>query len=299
VIIEQLFDLVDMGIVVFDGNLKVRRWNRWMALHSGISADEIAGETLFDFYPNLNNPSFLKSVKYVLSFGNFYFFSQKLHQYIFPFKSVSSLPTDFAHMQQNCTMGPLFEDGLVKYAFLTVYDVTETATYQRSLHEKNIRDGLTGIFNRRYFEDRLREEFKRCSRGAQPLSLIMVDIDFFKNINDAHGHQCGDHILKSMATFMNASIRGTDVFARYGGEEFVCLLPETDIAGARHVAETLRRTVRENVFDFQGVPIPVTISLGAAQLEDGAQSTESVVERADNALYEAKRTGRDKVVVAS
>jgi diguanylate cyclase (GGDEF)-like protein len=299
VIFDQLFELVDMGIVIFDAELRVVKWNKWMELHSEIAAEKIVGESMFNFYPTLNNPSFLKSVKYVMRFGNFYFFSQKLHEYIFPFKAVSSLPTELKYMQQNCNMGPLFENGTVKYAYLTVYDVTEAAIYEKSLHEKNIRDGLTGIYNRRYLEDRLKEECKRHGRGTRPFSLIMIDIDFFKNINDTYGHQCGDFILKSIASAMSTSIRGTDIFARYGGEEFACLLPETDLDGAQHVAETLRNTVKDQIHDFQGTPIKITISLGAAQLENGIYTQEQVVKKADEALYEAKRTGRDKVVVSS
>jgi diguanylate cyclase len=297
-IIDQLFDLVDMGIVVFDPDLKVLKWNRWMELHSEITTEKIVGKSLFDFYPNLNNPGFLKSVKYVMKFGNFYYFSQKIHEYIFPFKAVSSLPSELQYMQQNCNMGPLFEDGKVKYAYLTVYDVTEAAIYEKSLHEKNIRDGLTGIYNRRYLEDRLKEECKRHGRGTKPFSLIMIDIDFFKNINDTHGHQCGDFILKSIASEMSLSIRSTDIFARYGGEEFACLLPETNIDGALHAAETLRKIVKNHVYEFQGTPINITISLGVSPLENGVFTYEEVVRRADDALYEAKRTGRDRVVAS-
>src|SRR5512136_31983 len=108
-IFNQLFDLLDTGIVILDSSLKVYKWNKWMELHSKISADEIIGHSIFDFFPNLNNQSFSRSLKYVLNFGNYYFFSQKLHHYLFPFKPASSLPVNIDYMQQSCNMGQLVD----------------------------------------------------------------------------------------------------------------------------------------------------------------------------------------------
>ncbi len=181
---------------------------------------------------------------------------------------------------------------------MAVHDVTEAAIYERTLLESNMRDSLTGVYNRRHFEDRLRQEFKRCTRGSGVFSLIMLDIDHFKVVNDTYGHQCGDFILKSITSTMTATIRDTDVFARYGGEEFACLLPETGIEGAVHVAEGFRRAVRDQTFDFQGNPIKVTISLGAARLTERMATPEGLLQKADDALYEAKGAGRDRVVAS-
>lgn len=296
-IFNQLFDLLDAGIVILDGDLKVYKWNKWMELHSNIPADQIIGHSIFDFFPNLNNQSFSRSLKYVLNFGNYYFFSQKLHHYLFPFKPLSYLSVDIDFMQQSCNMGQLVdEESSTRYVYITVHDVTEITVYEKTLIEMNTRDSLTGVYNRKFFESQLRNELKRFKRAQRPFGLIMLDIDFFKKINDTYGHQCGDYVLKSLASAVSSKIRGTDILARYGGEEFFCLLPETDIDSATHVAETLRMAVENKTYNFQNIPIQITISLGVTAMHPEIESPEALIKKADDALYEAKRTGRNKVI---
>jgi diguanylate cyclase len=295
---NQLFDLLDIGIVILDKELNVYKWNKWMELHSNIPANQIIGHSIFDFFPNLNNESFSRSLKYVLNFGNYYFFSQKLHHYLFPFKPVSSLAVDIEYMQQSCNMGQLVDEkSSTRYIYITVHDVTEIAVYEKNLIEMNTKDSLTGVYNRKFLENQLRNELKRFNRGLRPFGLIMLDIDFFKKINDTHGHLCGDYILKSLASSIVSSIRSTDIFARYGGEEFFCLLTETNIDSAAYLAENLRKVIENKAFTFQGTPIQITISLGVTAMRPEIQTSEVLLKRADDALYEAKRTGRNKVIV--
>ncbi len=296
-IFNQLFDLLDIGIVILDSNLKVHKWNKWMELHSKIPADKIIGHSIFDFFPNLNNPSFSRSLKYVLNLGNYYFFSQKLHHYLFPFKPVSYLAGDIDYMQQSCNMGQLVdEETSTKYAYITVHDVTEIAVYEKTLIEMNTKDSLTGVYNRKFFENQLHNELKRFKRGLRPFSLIMFDIDFFKKINDTHGHLCGDFVLKSLTSAVLSTTRSTDILARYGGEEFFCLLPETDIDSAINLAETLRKVIENKTFSFQSITLQLTISLGVTAMNERISSPEVLLKKADDALYEAKRTGRNRVV---
>lgn len=297
---SQLFDVVDLGLVILDKDLKVHKWNRWMELHSRVSAKEITGRQLFDFFPTLNNPGFLQTFKFVLNFGNFYFFSQKLHHYLFPFDPDSSLSSSFDQMQQSCNMGLLREeDTSDKFVYITVKDVTETAIYEQKLLEMNMKDGLTGIYNRRYLENRLQEEYNRSLRSQKPLSLIMFDIDFFKTINDTYGHQCGDFILQSISADASSCVRNTDIIARYGGEEFCCLLFESPLAGAVRVAEQLKNMVANKTYNFADESIKVTISGGVAELALAKETASELVARADDALYEAKRSGRNRIVQAS
>ena len=296
-IFGQLFDLLVMVIVILDSDLKVHKWNKWMELHSNVPANQIIGHSIFDFFPNLNNESFSRSLKYVLNFGNYYFFSQKLHHYLFPFKPVSSLAMDIDYMQQSCNMGQLVDEGnSARYVYITVHDVTEISVYEKSLIEMNTRDSLTGVYNRKFLESQLRNELKRFKRGLRPFGLIMLDIDFFKKINDTYGHLCGDYVLKSLASSISSTIRSTDILARYGGEEFFCLLTETDIHSATHLAEMLRKVVENKMFTFQDTPIRITISLGVTAVSQEVQSSEVLLRKADDALYEAKRTGRNKVI---
>lgn len=294
--LNQIFDTVNFGLVVLDKELKIQHWNRWMAMRSGMASKQLIGTPLFDHFPHLSTPSFNKNCKAVLSFGNFAFFSQKLHRFLFPFKPDSSFGSRFDQMQQSCTMGPLrSEDNSISGIFLIVQDVTELATYEQKLVEMNTKDALTGIYNRRFLETRLKEECDRQQRYARPLSLIMIDIDYFKKVNDTYGHQGGDLILQSVAAKAASVVRKTDFIARYGGEEFCCLLPETTADTAETVAEHLRIHIEEMENHFENKPIRVTISLGISEfiLDD---SPDSLLKRADDALYQAKHTGRNRFV---
>jgi diguanylate cyclase (GGDEF)-like protein/PAS domain S-box-containing protein len=296
-IFSQIIDMVNLGIVVLDSDLKVRYWNRWMELHSGIAAQEIGGADILTAFPNLDNPRFRRSCRSVLALGNFSFFSQKLHRHLFPFKPASSYGVKFDCMQQSCTMGPLRDEtNAIKYLYITVQDVTELVAYEQRLIEKNILDSLTETYNRRFIEDCLNKEFEKFKRYSRSLSLIMVDIDFFKKVNDGYGHQCGDFVLKSIASKIASVTRKMDVLARYGGEEFLCLLPETDLNEALTVAERIRTVIAEEPFVFYDARISVTVSQGVSELRDEVHSVEALLKLADEALYEAKRRGRNRVV---
>lgn len=292
----QIFDTVNIGLVILDRELRVRHWNRWMAARSAIPADRILGEPLVDFFPHLNSPGFTKKCKAVLAFGNFAFFSQKLHRFLFPFKPENSFGCHFDMMQQSCTMGPLRgQDNAITSLFLIVQDVTDLATCEQKLIEMNTRDPLTAVHNRRFLEERLKEECERYNRYCRPLSALMLDIDFFKRVNDTYGHQGGDQVLRDVAAQAAAVIRKTDFLARYGGEEFCCLLPETDGGEAETVAENLRMHIEGMQSPFQKHSIRVTVSIGIASFGAG-DSPASLLARADEALYQAKRAGRNRCV---
>ena len=294
---SQIFETVNFGLIILNAELKVSHWNHWMARHSGIDEKQIIGASLFDFFPEINTPRFLRNSNAVLSFGNFAFFSQKLHRFLFPFKPVGSFQSSmFQNMQQNCTMGPLKnDDNKITGIFLIVQDVTELASYEQKLVELNTKDGLTGVYNRRFFQTRLNEEYQRYKRSGNALSLIMFDIDFFKKVNDSYGHPGGDAVLQAIASKIASTMRTTDFLARYGGEEFCCLLPGTDLAGAYILAERLRKLIENMVTPCQENNIKVTISLGVSQMT-AEDSVETFLKRADEALYQAKNTGRNRVV---
>jgi diguanylate cyclase (GGDEF)-like protein len=168
------------------------------------------------------------------------------------------------------------------------------AKYHEEIYRMTIVDGLTQIHNKRYLFDSLEREIIRARRHDRPLSLLMFDIDFFKRINDHFGHLAGDYVLRELAEAVMTRIRRDEVFARYGGEEFVIVLPETNMDGARALAEDLRVKVAEHSFVFQGEKIPVTVSIGCALVRENDTATE-LIQRADEKLYEAKRGGRNKV----
>lgn len=167
------------------------------------------------------------------------------------------------------------------------------------LERRSTHDGLTGALNRAAFDERLSEECKSADRHKRPLSLLMVDIDFFKRVNDNHGHQIGDQVLRTLVRLLNQSVRPGDVVARYGGEEFTVILPETDEENAMAMADRLRRTIDEQSFNCPaGQDFRITISIGCACRRPHAMAPEYLVKVADAALFRAKKTGRNRVVSA-
>jgi len=159
-------------------------------------------------------------------------------------------------------------------------------------------DGLTGLYNHRHFQEKLAEEFKRLSRYPRPLSLLLMDIDFFKKVNDTYGHPAGDTVLKSVAAILKKTVRETDIPARYGGEEFAALLTDTDKEGAGLVAERARKAIMESLFHVDARGLKITVSIGVASYPADARTKEALIEVADRALYRAKEEGRNRVVLA-
>jgi two-component system cell cycle response regulator len=166
--------------------------------------------------------------------------------------------------------------------------------------EMAITDALTGLFNRRYMETHVGTLVEQAASRGKPLTVLVLDIDYFKSINDTWGHDTGDDVLREFAVRIKKSIRGIDLACRYGGEEFVVVMPETDMAVATMVAERLRRRIASEPFPIQqgAKTIEVTISIGLAALERDEDAAK-VFKRADQALYRAKRDGRNRVVPAA
>jgi len=164
--------------------------------------------------------------------------------------------------------------------------------------EMAITDGLTGLYNRRYMESHLATLVEQAAGRGKPLSLLVLDIDYFKSINDSFGHDAGDDVLREFAMRVRKSIRGIDLACRYGGEEFVVVMPETDMAVGALVAERIRRRIASEPFAIeQGAKaIDVTLSIGLASLNAASDTGATILKRADQALYRAKRDGRNRVV---
>lgn len=169
--------------------------------------------------------------------------------------------------------------------------------YHEEIYRLIIIDALTGIHNKRYLMEFLDREIARSARHHRPLSILMLDIDWFKAINDDLGHLGGDYILREIANCVKANVRREDLFARYGGEEFVLVLVETAHGGASELAERIRRLVESRVFEFEGKQLHVTVSLGVASTvgEEPITPTD-LLRMADEKLFEAKRAGRNKVM---
>ncbi|MBI2083886.1 MAG: GGDEF domain-containing protein [Deltaproteobacteria bacterium] len=181
---------------------------------------------------------------------------------------------------------------IIKFAY---QDKVENI-FHTELYRMAVVDALTSAYNKRYFEERLREEFTYCLRNNVPLSLVMMDIDYFKGVNDTHGHQAGDFVLSHIAALAKSIIRNEDILARYGGEEFAIILKATDAKEAMTIAERIRRIIDESVFEFDGKKIHATVSLGIATLSGkNLEGYEAMVKLADQFLYQSKFNGRNRV----
>lgn len=159
-----------------------------------------------------------------------------------------------------------------------------------------VTDPLTGTFNRRTFLELADKEISRAQRATTPLSLVMIDLDHFKKVNDEYGHLAGDEVLKRSVAILQGCLRREDLLVRFGGEEFCILLPNVSLDAATQMAERIRESVERAEFTFNGHSIPVTISLGVASMLSKSDTTALLIGRADEALYSAKRTGRNRAV---
>ena len=170
----------------------------------------------------------------------------------------------------------------------------------QTLRDQSIRDQLTGLFNRRYLDETLNREIRRAVRSHKPIGVIMFDIDHFKKFNDNYGHEAGDVLLSALGSFLKAHTRGGDIACRYGGEEFTLIIPEATLEDTKKRAEELQAGVRELQVHYRDKPLgKVTVSLGVAVFPEHGDTAEDILVAADSALYQAKRDGRNRVVVSN
>ncbi|MCP1727639.1 diguanylate cyclase (GGDEF)-like protein [Natronospira proteinivora] len=203
-----------------------------------------------------------------------------------------SFPTDLHGEEEPYPLKELEEVSQVVDELIHNRTQSLTESYRR-LEQMVVRDRLTGMYNRVRIDEVLEQEVVRASRYQRHFSVIFLDLDHFKQINDNHGHLVGDKILKSLAKHIQGNIRETDTAARWGGEEFLIVLPETELSEAVQVAEKLRQAFEVRPFQLDGYEIPVTLSMGVACCQDG-DNIEAILTRADKALYRAKANGRNR-----
>ncbi|MFO0694736.1 MAG: diguanylate cyclase [Polyangiales bacterium] len=199
-------------------------------------------------------------------------------------------PTDYEHREER-------ERVLVTVAG-QLATAAERARLFAELERQAQTDGLTGVYNRRGLFDRLDREVDRAKRYGRPLSVLLLDVDHFKKINDTHGHAVGDEVLRELGHRISAGLRRSDFVGRYGGEEFVMVLPETERNGAAELGERVRSAIAKTPFATEVGELRVTISAGVASISDASPDVDVMLKRADDALYAAKRSGRDRIYVA-
>tara|TARA_R110002072_G_scaffold4663_7_gene32610 strand:+ start:62858 stop:63835 length:978 start_codon:yes stop_codon:yes gene_type:complete len=305
-LIMQLLQTLDNGLILLDRNYTVQLWNSFMENHSGISNNEARGHNLFDLFPYLPAAWLKRKVDSVFKLHSRAFCTWEEHPRLFDFKSTRPLTGHSAKMYQNITLIPLIGvDSSVSQVCLMVYDVTEIATRKKELEGANQTlktlsrtDSLTSLHNRGFWEENLILEFLRCQRNQRPSSLILFDIDHFKEFNDTHGHQAGDQVLRVVAALLKSLCRTTDTAGRYGGEEFGIILPDTNSEQALVFAERLRTKIDATAVAWETESLSVTISIGISEFATDMRSHQDWIEKSDTALYAAKERGRNQSVCA-
>ncbi|MCC7682728.1 GGDEF domain-containing protein [Janthinobacterium sp. FW305-128] len=307
-LLESILGAVNLGAIVLDEQHRIVLWNHWMARHSACQADAVLGQDFFTVYPELRNKRIDSAITQALRDNFQSLLSQTLHKAPFPLYTHGAAEGR-ERMQQAIAVTPINLPDSPRHCLIQINDVTIAVGREKLLREQTMvlrsqtfADGLTGIANRRHFDVAIEKEMRRAMRTGSPLSLLMIDIDHFKDYNDHYGHQQGDDCLIRVAAELAAMLqRPTDLLARYGGEEFAAILPDTDAAQALRMAEVIRQHAA-------GLRIPhaktgnevkhITVSIGIATQHPQQQPTISaLIGAADRALYLAKGAGRNRVMV--
>jgi len=302
----DMLESVEVGLVVLDLDFHVQAWNGFMEHHSGITASQIRDKVLFEVFPDIPEAWLTRKVDAVAMLNTRAFTSWEQRPYLFKFRNTRPITGTEQYMFQNLTISPITApNGEVEKVCLLIYDVTEFASSKRALERANeqlaklsMTDRLTGLLNRGTWENLVDAEYERFRRYGQATSLVMFDIDHFKPVNDTYGHLAGDEVIRHTAEVTRNNIRQSDSAGRYGGEEFGIILPETDAESARVICERIREAIENSTVSTTAGDIRYTVSMGIAQLTETPENYMQWMQKADEALYKAKESGRNKVVVS-
>lgn len=298
---------IDVGLIVLDKHMHIKLWNSFMQNHSAKAPTDVLDQNLFRIFPELPEAWFRRKLQAVTVLHTSAFTTWEQRPYLFRFNNYRPVTGMAEYMYQNCTILPLTNShGEVDHVCLIIYDVTEVAVNRLQLQKANTQlhtisrtDGLTGLLNRKTWEQALNSEFKRFQRYQHACSLIMFDIDHFKKINDGFGHPAGDEVIRQTAQAVNDNTRDVDIAGRYGGEEFTIILVDTNAKGAWIVAERLRAAIEQSTIHYEKHEIHYTVSLGIAELAPKITTPTMWIDCADRGLYHAKNNGRNQTNIFS
>lgn len=303
---HDLLGSIEVGIVVLDKDFNVQVWNQFMENHSSIVPGMIQNKNLFEFFPEIDEDWFIRKAAPAFSLKSPVFIIWEQRPYLFHFNCNRPITSAADYMYQNITIFPLASlTGKVEQLCLVIYDVTDEAVSRLGMQSLNSQlekisriDGLTGLYNRRFWEEQFVMEYKRDKRSESPSALLMLDIDNFKRVNDTYGHPAGDEVIKTLANIIKKATRETDVSGRYGGEEFAVILPDTPVANVEFVAERIRRLVEKSVVVYDESNISFTVSIGIAGFKHTYKDSTQWLDMADKSLYQAKALGKNRVILA-
>ncbi|WNO60018.1 diguanylate cyclase [Rheinheimera sp. MMS21-TC3] len=299
----DMFQTVDVGLVVLNCDYRIQVWNGFMENHSGLTPRQVRDRYLFDLFSEIDEDWLRRKCDPVILLKNRAFTIWEQRPYIFKFRNYRPITGSAEHMYQNCTIFPLTNNsGEVTHLCFIIYDVTDIAVSRTELEQMNTRleqlskiDYLTKLYNRGHWEESLIQEFKRLHRYAHKSTLLMCDIDHFKMVNDTYGHTAGDLVIQKIADAVRVNLRDTDIAGRYGGEEYAVLLVDTTVEQATFFAERLRHAVEGLVVMYNKTPLKVTISIGLAEFHSDMKQHVQWIEAADEALYQSKEGGRNQL----
>ena len=287
---SRIVSHADDGIVAIDKNQKIILFNEGAERIFGYQPEEVLGEHLNVLIPERFH---LQHELHVEEFGMGQVeqrtMGERLRQVYGRRKSGDEFLTSTSIIKVST--------GSAQYYAAIIRDISENKRTEEELLRLAATDPLTGAFNRREFTALAEREAIRAHRYNRPLAIMMFDLDHFKRLNDTYGHAAGDKALQRFTTICCNALRTVDIFGRWGGEEFVAILPETDADGASVIAERLRKTMADNSFEFNSHKINFTVSIGVAQYRDNETSLEGPLSRADQAVYDAKKAGRNRIAV--
>ena len=303
----EVLQTVDVGILVLDLEYRITAWNGFMENNSGIDSVNALDQRLFDVFPEVSQEWFKHKADTVVQLRNHAFTTWEQRPYVFKFRNNRPITGVTEFMYQNCTFIPVISTkGVVENLAVIIYDVTDIATSKIELNLVNQRlaelsrtDGLTQLYNRAYWEMLFETEYMRLQRHEHEVCLIMLDIDHFKQVNDTHGHQAGDEVIRAVAKQIADNSRGTDLAGRYGGEEFALLLLDSDIENSYQFAERLREKIAGLQVATEAGVLQVTVSMGIAAWSPKYQHHGQWIEAADKGLYRSKEKGRNQTSIQS
>ena len=304
-LVDIIVDRIDDGVFVLNHRLEVQLWNRFMQSHSGYSSSDILGKNICEVFPEIPMRWFKRKVDSVFILKNQAFTSWQQRPYLLKFPHNRHLTGGVDFMYQSCVLIPMIDSmGDVQSVCVVIHDVTDEAMSQTMLEAANERleyishiDALTQLYNRGYWEKCLAREFKRYNRHGGVSSLVMMDLDHFKEINDTYGHVAGDQVLRKVADIILETIRETDIAGRYGGEEFCLIMTGASLEGTKTVVERIRQNVSNLCIVHKNMSIKVTISIGVAAFDSSIENYKTLIAKADQALYQSKENGRNQMTL--
>jgi len=304
---QGITDSLNIGILVINRARKIIIWNKFMETYSKVKAKDILGKDLYESFPELPKPWVERKLKSVFLLKSHSFTSWQQRPYLFRFPHNRPITGDVDFMYQDCAFVPInLKEEEVACVCIAIFDVTDVYIYQSKLDEASEtmetleklsqRDGLTGVYNRRHVEKELGAKFKEAREGGKDLSMMIIDLDHFKNINDTRGHLAGDEVLRKLGHLLLSDMRKEDIVGRYGGEEFIVVMPNTQMGSALGIAEKLRKAIENMPVVYENEPIPITASIGLSQFRPEMLDYKEIIKESDDGLYKAKEGGRNCVV---